>query len=705
MRFGLFGSAQARRSGPDTDSSQGFRDFIENNVEAEALGYYSTFLVEHHFTGFGQVSASLNLLTWLGARTRHLRLGTAVLVLPWHNPVLLAEQAATLDLLSGGRLDFGIGKGYRWNEFAGFCIPMEEADARFEEVLEVITKAFTSETPFSHRGKYWQFDDIVVEPPTAQKPHPPFWMGAGSANSVRQVAERGYNMLLGQHSLAEEILEQVAQFRHEVEARGRRFNPMEVGGRPRGAISPKTPPTRRQRSSAAIRAICGSTRWRAGRTTRRATRYILDDEKKARYESAESALFGTPDEIMRKLERLRQGGVEYVIINFGGSRENIRRFARDIMPAFADEPHSHLGGKCSMRGANDGSFEFGVFHEFQRRPGQSEAEAFTTAFEQVDAAERWGLDAIWLAEIHMAPERSVCSVPMTIASAIAARTKNIKIGTGVQVLPLCQPLRLAEDAATVDHISHGRLIFGVGRSGFPRAYEAYGIPYGESPERFAEVLEIVKRAWTEEKFSFAGKYYNYENVCIVPKPYHKPHPPIRIAANREDTVHFRRPSRATRSLSARGAAHSTKCCPICGSIARPGRRLGIPERARSICAPRSMSATPSNRRCPIPQESLMNFYRYLGARLEESANRAGVFDTERRIEGAQRLQTLTWDEVRRGRAIVGTPEIVADNLASLRDQLGLAGILAELNTGGLIPHERVMRSMQLLCEKVQPRLH
>src|SRR6201993_4615109 len=96
MRFGLFGSAQARRSGPDTDSSQGFREFIDNNVEAEALGYYSTFLVEHHFTGFGQVSASLNLLTWLGARTRHLRLGTAVLVLPWHNPVLLAEQAATL---------------------------------------------------------------------------------------------------------------------------------------------------------------------------------------------------------------------------------------------------------------------------------------------------------------------------------------------------------------------------------------------------------------------------------------------------------------------------------------------------------------------------------------------------------------------------------------------------------------------------------
>src|SRR5438094_258156 len=152
MRFGLFGSAQARRAGPDTDSSQGFRDFIDNNVEAEALGYYSTFLVEHHFTGFGQVSASLNLLTWLGARTRRLRLGTAVLVLPWHNPVLLAEQAATLDLLSGGRLDFGIGKGYRYNEFAGFCVSVAEAEERCDECLELLLTACTADEPAAEPG-------------------------------------------------------------------------------------------------------------------------------------------------------------------------------------------------------------------------------------------------------------------------------------------------------------------------------------------------------------------------------------------------------------------------------------------------------------------------------------------------------------------------------------------------------------------------
>src|SRR3954466_3976339 len=141
------------------------------------------------------------------------------------------------------------------------------------------------------------------------------------------------------------------------------------------------------------------------------------------------------------------------------------------------------------------AFEFGMFHEFQRTAGMTEEDAFSISFEQVDAAERWGLDAMWLAEIHVAPERSVCSAPLPRASAIAARTKRMRIGTGVQVLPLCHPLRLAEEAAMVDQISHGRLLFGVGRSGNPRSYMAYGVPYSESRERFLETLEIVKQAW------------------------------------------------------------------------------------------------------------------------------------------------------------------------------------------------------------------
>src|ERR1700688_889327 len=141
MQFGIFGGAQADRPGGESAMGQGFHDFIDFNVEAEALGYRSTFLVEHHFSGWNQVSSTLTLLTWLAARTRTLRLGSAVMVLPWHNPVILAEQAATLDLLSDGRLDFGVGKGYRHNEFTGFGIKQEEAEARFEEAIEIITRS------------------------------------------------------------------------------------------------------------------------------------------------------------------------------------------------------------------------------------------------------------------------------------------------------------------------------------------------------------------------------------------------------------------------------------------------------------------------------------------------------------------------------------------------------------------------------------
>src|SRR6266849_11127695 len=179
--------------------------------------------------------------------------------------------------------------------------------------------------------------------------------------------------------------------------------------------------------------------------------------------------------------------------------------------------------------------EFGMFHQFPVVPGGSEGDAFEEAFAQVDAAERWGLDTMWLAELHFEPRRSLLSAPLSIASAIAARTRHIKIGIAVQVLPLCHPLRIAEEAATVDQISRGRLIFGVGRSGLPRTYEAYGIPYAASKDRFAETLQIIEQAWSQPRFSHEGKYHSFDNVAVTPKPYQKPLPPIRVAASSADT--------------------------------------------------------------------------------------------------------------------------------------------------------------------------
>src|SRR5207249_3938685 len=115
-----------------------------------------------------------------------------------------------------------------YREFAGFCMPMEEAAERFDESLAVILKAWTSDAPWSHRGKYWQFEEVVVEPPTAQKPHPPLWMGAGSPESITKVAEQGHQLLLDQYASIEEIGERIALFKSEVEKRGRAFDPMSV---------------------------------------------------------------------------------------------------------------------------------------------------------------------------------------------------------------------------------------------------------------------------------------------------------------------------------------------------------------------------------------------------------------------------------------------------------------------------------------------
>jgi alkanesulfonate monooxygenase SsuD/methylene tetrahydromethanopterin reductase-like flavin-dependent oxidoreductase (luciferase family) len=345
--------------------------------------------------------------------------------------------------------------------------------------------------------------------------------------------------------------------------------------------------------------------------------------------------------------------------------------------------------------------EFGIFHEFERAAGISEAQAFENAFDIVDSAERWGLDAMWLAELHFSPKRSVMSVPMTIAGAIAARTSRIKIGTAVQVLPLCHPLRLAEEAATVDHLSHGRLIFGVGRSGFARTYEHYGVPYAESRERFAETLEIVRRAWTQESMSFEGDYFHFHDVTVVPKPYQKPHPPIRVAATSPDTF----PAIGAQGHAIFAAVRLGTLWELAPNIAAyrdAYAAAGHPGTGQVFLRVPVYVADTEDRARAEPQASIMQFYRQLGEQLEASATEPGARAIEQRDVRGRRLQAITFDEVLRDKVIVGTPAMVVDRLKSLSDELGIDGILAELNSGGGVPRAGVVRTLQLLCEEVRP---
>lgn len=337
MKFGLFGGARTEM-GEQASDSRIYTDYVDYICEAEQLGYHSVFLVEHHFTGFGQISATLSFLTYLAAKTSTIRLGTAVLVLPWHNPALLAEQAGTLDLLSNGRLDLGIGKGYRWGEFHGFCMPMEEAEARFEETVEFLRKAWTTKGRFSHHGQFWNYEDVVVEPAPVQKPHPPLWVGAASPPSIRKAADLGYNLLLGQAGSPEIVAEGISVYRRQVEALGRTYDSSMVGLTralhiAMNAEEREAAHKLRMRFMQNVADLSLSPTGQSpslGRPRRRLT------EEEMRRANESDALLGKPDEIIERIKKLQAGGVEYImVIDVGGSRDHLRMFANEVMPAFA----------------------------------------------------------------------------------------------------------------------------------------------------------------------------------------------------------------------------------------------------------------------------------------------------------------------------------------------------------------------------------
>jgi alkanesulfonate monooxygenase SsuD/methylene tetrahydromethanopterin reductase-like flavin-dependent oxidoreductase (luciferase family) len=256
----------------------------------------------------------------------------------------------------------------------------------------------------------------------------------------------------------------------------------------------------------------------------------------------------------------------------------------------------------------------------------------------------------------------------------------------------------------VDQISHGRLIFGVGRSGVAKTYEAYGVPYAESRERFAETLEIIQKAWTEPAMSYQGRFHSFRDVTVTPQPYQKPTPPIRVAATSPDT--FATTGRqglpiflAVRHEDARMFA------PQIATYREAYAAAGHPGKGQVFLrAPGYIAPTVEDARNDA-EASLLHYYGAQARLLADSAKRAGVDQVARRNETAERLAAMTYDEALLGSVFIGTPDSVAAQLHALRDDLALDGVLLELNCGGKIPHQRVMSATQLLCQEVMPRFH
>jgi alkanesulfonate monooxygenase SsuD/methylene tetrahydromethanopterin reductase-like flavin-dependent oxidoreductase (luciferase family) len=171
--------------------------------------------------------------------------------------------------------------------------------------------------------------------------------------------------------------------------------------------------------------------------------------------------------------------------------------------------------------------KFGVQNLFPAE-GTDDHHVLREALEDITIADELGFDSVWLTEHHFS-RYGLLGNPMVFGAAVAQATKQIQIGTAVVVLPFHNPLRLAEDAATLDIISGGRLELGVGRGYQPKEFKGFGIDPASSKQRYAEVVDILKLAWSGEAFSYSGEYYTVDDVAVSPKPVRPGGPPIRHA--------------------------------------------------------------------------------------------------------------------------------------------------------------------------------
>jgi alkanesulfonate monooxygenase SsuD/methylene tetrahydromethanopterin reductase-like flavin-dependent oxidoreductase (luciferase family) len=177
---------------------------------------------------------------------------------------------------------------------------------------------------------------------------------------------------------------------------------------------------------------------------------------------------------------------------------------------------------------------FGMLHLFENPVGKTEHEIIGEQMELMRAAEEVGFDSVWPAEHHFT-EYGYCASPALSLAAIATQTRRLRLGTGVVVLPLNHPLRVAEDYAFLDHLSDGRVDLGIGRGYQPLEFQRYGVDQSTTREQFDEALQVLRQAWTRGKVDFEGKHFRFRDVPIRPAPVQKPHPPIWMAALSPET--------------------------------------------------------------------------------------------------------------------------------------------------------------------------
>jgi len=346
---------------------------------------------------------------------------------------------------------------------------------------------------------------------------------------------------------------------------------------------------------------------------------------------------------------------------------------------------------------------FGLFYQASEAEGQTHAERYAEMIDMIALGGTLGFDVAWLAELHFGGAFSLLSSPLMLVPVIAQRTPRIRIGTAVTLLPLHHPLSCAEQAATADVLSGGRLEFGVGRGSIPSQFHGFRVAVSENRARFDESLEIIRRAWTRERFSFQGAFYQVEDVSVVPRPLQRPHPPIRVA------VH-----------TAESFAHIGDLgLPIySGTTTTP-----LPQLREYMGLYRSHLAAAGHPWQPDQMALMLPVHVAATSSAARDAMRAGVLKYYKNIEAIfaqlpdsyadhlprlatirETIANLPYEKFCRDQGVFGDLAEVLDRLQAARDDFGLSQIICWFDQGSMLPRSEVERSMRRFADEVMPKL-
>jgi len=338
---------------------------------------------------------------------------------------------------------------------------------------------------------------------------------------------------------------------------------------------------------------------------------------------------------------------------------------------------------------------FGFFDQLPCPDGFTEQQRYKDILAQIDLADTLGYDTVWLGEIHFIRPFSILADPLMVLAAAAQRTSHIRLGTAVTLLPLHNPIKIAEEAAIADILSNGRLEFGVGR-GIARHYATYGIPPEESRARFDEALDFILAAWTNQSFSFDGKYFQARDLTLVPRPVQSPHPPVRIAANSPDTFPFA----AGRRL------------PIFASpLINPPDKLkaglkiyrdGLPAGQHvdtAIAFPLHVAKSREAARAEA-EPGLMRFMHIALEAALPPAQDPKSFEAFHAVR--ERMARVAFADIEREMGVFGDPPQCVARIRELQDEYGFDEFIGYFNQGGLMDPVHVRETMTLFAREVIP---